>query len=118
MLALWTWKLVEPRPLPESIDDLFSGYGMLKFVAAKTLHAMAYAFLTVLAGFALRPRRPLLAFALALLMLHAVLTEVIQTMVPNRSGKASDVLIDWFGITLGLLTARSKWRLLWGKSLQ
>lgn len=118
MLALWTWKLVEPRPLPESIDDLFTGLGLWRLVAAKTLHAMAYAFLTVLAGFWLPKRRPALLFALSLLMLHAVATEIIQTMVPNRTGRAADVLIDWSGITLGMIIARSKWRLIRGKSLQ
>jgi VanZ family protein len=32
-----------------------------------------------------------------------VATEVIQTFVPNRTGKVTDVLIDWAGITLGAL---------------
>jgi hypothetical protein len=118
MLALWTWKLVEPKPLPESIDDLFSGLALLRLIASKTLHALSYAFLTVLAGYWLPKRRPILTFALSLLMLHAVATEIIQTMVPNRSGRATDVLIDWMGISLGLAIARTKWRLLWGKSLQ
>lgn len=118
LLALWTWKLVQPNPLPETIDDLFSGLALLKLIAAKTLHATAYGFLTILAGYWLPHRRPVLIFALSLLMLHAVATEIIQTMVPNRSGRAADVLIDWSGISLGLVVARPKWRLLWRKSLQ
>ena len=40
------------------------------------------------------------------LLLHGVGTEIGQTYVPNRTGKVTDVLIDWAGITAGLLALR------------
>ncbi len=104
-LALWTWKLLEPNPVPERVADEIPTD--LKFILAKALHASAYAFLTVLAGF-LPVRRPFFWAVIAVLALHAVGTEIGQTYVPNRHGSVRDVLIDWAGIAVGLLVLR--WR--------
>jgi VanZ family protein len=92
------------------MEEWFDGWNAIKLVAAKTLHASVYATLTVLAGLWLPTRRPVLTFALSLLMFHGVLTEVLQTMIPNRSGRVWDVLIDWSGICVGLFAGRSRWR--------
>src|SRR4051794_16806626 len=46
-LGLWTWKLLEPNPVPEAISEKLKGDA--RFVAAKSLHAGGYAFLTLLA---------------------------------------------------------------------
>jgi VanZ family protein len=95
-LALWTWKLLEPQPVPEELRKGLAGYD---FVAAKMLHACGYAFLTILAATLPVGRR----FLVGVLLLHGVGTEIGQTFVPNRTGRVFDVVIDWCGIALGLL---------------
>ncbi len=109
-LGLWTWKLLEPYPVPEALEREISTDW--KFALAKSLHASAYAFLTVLAAF-LPLRRPYFWLVVAVLALHGVGTEIGQTYVPNRHGCVRDVLIDWFGVGMGLLFllgCRSGWR--------
>src|SRR5262249_39086994 len=103
-LSLWTWKLLEPHPVPEELRESLAKAG-LSFAAAKTLHASGYAFLTILAvTLPVQPiwRRLLVAF----LLLHGVGTEIGQTFVPNRTGRVLDVAIDWFGIAMGLGAVR------------
>ena len=114
-LGLWTWKLLEPYPVPESIRNEISDD--VKFWLGKSLHAGAYAFLTVLAAFLpdglgrhgpqAGPRRPFgrssFWAVVAGLAVHGVGTEIGQLFVPNRTGSVRDVLIDWSGIGLGLL---------------
>jgi VanZ family protein len=104
LLGLWTWKLLEPYPVPE---DLRKGLADLEldFLAAKALHAGGYAFLTVLAmtmPVARRWRWGLVGF----LVLHGVGTEIGQTFVENRTGTVRDAIIDWCGIALGLAVSR------------
>ena len=100
-LGLWTWKLLEPLPVPESLTE---GWSLdLKFVASKALHVSGYGFLTLLAAW-LPVRRPYFWAAVGVLALHGCLTEYLQeAMAIGRTGKVSDVFIDWFGIALGLL---------------
>jgi VanZ family protein len=104
LLALWTWKLVSPNPAPEVVRAKLAELD-LAFAVAKALHLSGYAFLAVLAGTLPVPRH-WRAFLVGLLVLHGAATEVAQTFVPNRTGKASDVLIDWIGVALGALGAR------------
>ena len=100
-LPLWTWKLLEPQPVPEVI---LGGIGVdWRFLLAKTLHGGAYAFLMVLGVLAF-PRHKW--WVVALLALHGVGGEIGQTYVPNRHGCVRDVLIDWAGIAGGLVTLR------------
>jgi VanZ family protein len=95
-LALWTWKLLEPQPVPESLrGELGVDWA---FFLAKTLHGGAYAFLMVLGAFAF-PRHQWWVFGF--LLLHGVGSEIGQTFVPNRHGCVRDVLIDWAGIAGG-----------------
>ena len=42
----------------------------------------------------------------ALLLAHAVGTEIIQTFVPNRDGRVRDVVIDWTGVIVGVTVMR------------
>ncbi len=100
VFGLWTWKLLEPTPIPESLGGRLGDW---KFYAAKLLHAGAYAFLTVLATTLPLPRYWRWYFV-GLLALHGIATEIGQTFVPNRTGSVRDVVIDWVGIGLGLLT--------------
>jgi VanZ family protein len=99
-LSLWTWKLLEPHPVPEDLQDELNRAG-LSFVAAKSLHAAGYAFLTILAATLPAPQR-WRYFLVGMLVLHGVATEIGQTFVPNRTGRVYDVLIDWVGITAGV----------------
>jgi hypothetical protein len=99
-LSLWTWKLLEPYPVPEEIRQGLAGAELL-LIAAKSLHALGYAFLTILAATLPVPRH-WRCFFVGLLVLHGVATEIGQTFVPNRTGRVYDVLIDWCGIALGL----------------
>jgi VanZ family protein len=98
--GLWTWKLLEPYPVPERIEHQIPLD--MKFWFAKTLHASAYAFLTILAAF-LPVRRPYFWAVVTVLLLHGVGTEIAQTYIPSRNGCVRDVVIDWFGIGMGLL---------------
>ena len=103
-LGLWTWKLLEPNPVPEVVSARLTGDW--RFLAAKSLHAGAYAFLAVL-GVSLRVPGYWRWFFVGLLALHGVATEIGQTFVPGRSGRVWDVVIDWGGVALGVLV----WRL-------
>jgi VanZ family protein len=103
-LALWTWKLLEPNPVPETVNEEIPND--LKFYVAKALHAGAYAFLTVLAGY-LPVQRSFFWCVIGVLALHAIGTEIGQTYVPNRHGSVRDVLVDWTGIAMGLVALRS-----------
>jgi VanZ family protein len=102
VLALWTWKLLEPIPVPARITHELSD--VARFLLAKGLHLSAYAVLTVWAI-----RLPLSAygrcFLVGLLALHGVATEIGQTFVPGRTGSAVDILIDWLGIGLGVVVS-------------
>jgi VanZ family protein len=98
-LGLWTWKLLEPYPVPEALASHIPI--SLEFAFAKSLHAGAYAFLTVLAAF-LPVRRPYFWAVVIIVALHGVGTEIGQTYVPSRHGCVRDVIIDWIGVALGL----------------
>jgi len=100
-LVLWTWKLLEPHPVPEEISEGLAKAG-LSYIAAKTLHAAGYAFLAILAVTLPAPRR-WRGFLVGLLVWHGIATEIGQTFIPNRTGRVRDVFIDWLGIGLGLL---------------
>lgn len=110
-LVVWTWKLVEPNPVPEAVGDWLDA--PMKFLIAKGAHFSGYAFLAFALGLWVPPRRAPLMLAFTLMLFHGVATEVIQTVVPNRSGRAVDVMIDWAGITTGMLVGWRFWRTLW-----
>jgi hypothetical protein len=101
-LALWTWKLVEPNPLPTAWEQSLSADW--RFWLAKLAHAGVYAALTVLGRY--RRSRRTRWLIVGLLLLHAVGTEIVQTFVPNRHGTLRDVLIDWLGIAAGVTFER------------
>jgi hypothetical protein len=104
-LAVWTWKLLEPNPVPERIHGLLSLSDWLPFLLAKSLHLGGYAFLAALLWAAVP--RPWRWAAVVFLLLHGVGTEVGQCYVPNRAGTVRDVVIDWCGIAVGVLAARA-----------
>jgi VanZ family protein len=103
-LGLWTWKLLDPDPVPDDLKpQLVDEVG---FIVAKSLHVCAYAFLAFLIVTLPVARRWRWLFV-GLIALHGIATEIGQTFVPGRSGQVSDVLIDWVGITLGVLVWRA-----------
>lgn len=102
--ALWTWKLLEPKPIPDPIYEFLSLYDWLPFLLAKCLHLSGYAFLTALLWVAV-PRRWRWA-AVVVMLLHGVGTEIGQTYVPNRVGNVRDVVIDWCGVAAGMAIGR------------
>jgi hypothetical protein len=105
-LVVWTWKLLEPNPVPEPVLQFLSFWDFLPYLAAKTLHASGYALLTALAWIA-APDRRWRWTAVAFLLLHGAGSELLQYLMPfNRTGRVTDVLIDWFGIAAGLLAIR------------
>lgn len=105
-LAVWTWKLLEPNPVPEPVLNFLSVWDFLPYLAAKTLHAGGYAFLTVLA-WVIAPTAWWRWVAMGFLLLHGAGSELLQHVLPfNRTGKVTDVLIDCFGIAVGVLVAR------------
>jgi VanZ family protein len=104
-LAVWTWKLLEPNPVPEPVLKILSVWDFLPYLAAKTLHAGGYAVLTVLAWVAAPSRWRWIA--VGFLLLHGAGSELLQHLLPfNRTGKLTDVLIDWAGIAVGVLAVR------------
>ncbi|VTU00848.1 : VanZ [Gemmataceae bacterium] len=103
-LGLWTWKLLEPSPVPEAVGEVIPTD--LKFIASKCAHLGGYTFLTILAAWLPLRRRGFWG-VVALLALHGVLSEVLQHALGwGRTGKWTDVLIDWAGIALGVLVLR------------
>jgi hypothetical protein len=101
LLAVWTWKLVEPNPFPETGAAL----GPWAYLAAKALHGSAYAFLAAVGVLWPAGPRGRLAVAVGLLS-HGAGSEIAQTFVPGRSGRALDVAIDWAGVLVGLAVVR------------
>ena len=109
-LAIWTWKLLEPNPVPESfVGELRSFSDALPFMAAKCLHMSGYAFLAVLSGLLFEGRRWKLT-AFFVLFLHGIGTEIGQTFIPNRNGCVRDVIIDTCGVLSGAFLTRRYWR--------
>ncbi|OWK35989.1 VanZ family protein [Fimbriiglobus ruber] len=111
LLALWTWKLLEPNPVPEPVlGELRSVYDSLPFLLAKTLHMTGYAVLAALCVVWV-PTRAGKWWAMGLLVAHGATTEFLQYYLDwGRTGRVTDVLIDTTGITIGALAAWRFWR--------
>ena len=110
LVGLWTYLLVMPDPIPAVKNEVPLDW---RFLAAKCLHASAYAglavlmmFLPVPANFAHVIRPALIGF----LLLHGVGTEVAQTYVPGREGCIRDALIDWGGVAAGIALTWPLWK--------
>jgi hypothetical protein len=103
-LALWTWKLLAPNPVPEQVLDLIGFWNWLPFILAKCLHAGGYAFLTLTGGIA--AGRRFWPGLVVFMFLHGIGTEIGQTYVPNRHGCVRDVLIDTGGVLASALILR------------
>lgn len=102
-LSLWTWKLLEPVPVPSQVTGGLSTE--VKFALAKILHVGGYAFLAILAATLPAPRH-WRTFLVILLLIHGAATEIGQSFIPNRTGKLADVALDWIGVGLAVLLVR------------
>jgi VanZ family protein len=102
LLLVWTWKLLEPNPVPVALEQELPADW--RYWISKALHFGIYLLLCLLGlwGLGQRWRWAVPAF----LVLHAGLTELAQTWVPNRHGSLRDVLIDSGGIAVGVLVSR------------
>ena len=101
LLGAWTWKLLEPKPVPDDVVGLLSSwFRFLPYFLAKFLHAGGYAALAFLALVA-APSGRWRAWLVTLLVLHAPASEIGQTFVPNRTGKMIDACLDWTGLAAG-----------------
>ncbi len=105
-LGVWTWKLLEPNPVPVTVQDNIPTD--LKYIVSKMVHVGSYAFLTILAAMLPLPRVYFRGLIVGL-AIHGIATEIGQRFVPNRNGSVWDVLFDWTGIGIGLLVIRL-WR--------
>lgn len=104
LLSLWTWKLLEPSPFPESVQDVLESLSVfVRFLMAKCLHAGGYATLAFLGcvwGRTSTARWCVLGF----LLLHGIGSELAQHLLEwGRSGKVVDVAIDWVGTAAGIV---------------
>lgn len=79
--------------------------GNLQLFVRKTAHFTAYALLGFLASMDFRRKKFLkrLGFSTAFVCLYAISDEIHQLFVPDRSGRALDVLIDTTGGVCGIL---------------
>lgn len=85
--------------------------GWLDTLLKKSAHMAEYAILAILWQRALGMERKWgWGLALALTLLYAASDEYHQTFVPNRTGRALDVLIDGLGATVGLFLYRLRCR--------
>jgi len=98
-MALIFWFSSRPD-LPHAPDEL------VDLLLKKSLHALEYAVLAILAWRALRhqgwPEHAGLA-AWLLSALYAVSDELHQAFVPGRTSRPFDVGLDWLGAALALL---------------
>lgn len=106
-LAVWTWKLLEPYPVPEGVKEYL---GLWQFFAAKTMHFVGYAGLAGLAWLqTTTPRGRLLT--VGGMIAHGGLSELLQYLLPfNRYGCWRDVGLDSAGVLTGLLVTVLVWR--------
>jgi len=105
VLAGWTWKLLEPNPLPPVVKELVSWSDWFAFALAKCLHAGVYAILAILGRGAVSTPAARVG-VVWFLLLHGGLTELGQTFVPNRHGTWKDVGLDAVGTLLGAWFSR------------
>lgn len=101
LLLVWTWALLSPNPVPESLRKELSLDW--EFVVSKALHAGMYTFLTVLGGTLARSWQGRMAVILFLVG-HGVGTEIGQAVMGlGRHGCVRDGLIDIAGVAFGTI---------------
>ena len=105
--GVWTTFLLLPAHAIEGLPGHEIIHGR-KYLVAKSLHVIGYVVLTVLSGWLLVPARFrwLLVF---FVMAHATGTELLQQVVPGRTGDLRDVGFNQLGVLLGLVITWKWW---------
>lgn len=86
----------------------------LDFIWKKSVHVASYAVLAILMRRGLGPTPHATLWALALTLLYAISDEYHQSFVPGRTARATDVLIDMLGATIGLAAMQLRHRVTGG----
>jgi VanZ family protein len=97
-ISVLTWKLLDPNPIPKGMEPPID----LAYLLAKSFHVCCYSFVTAL-GLWLSPSPKWRIGYVALMVWHAIGTEIAQSYIPTRSGSVKDVAFDYLGITIGCL---------------
>lgn len=97
-LVVWTYLLCVPTDWLPRWFRFTGGTGEVVISWGKVGHFCAYALLAAWVWLLGEKRWPLWLALFA----HAVGTEIVQSFVPTRTGKVTDVLLDWVGLTIGL----------------
>lgn len=113
LLAVWTWLLLKPQPVPESLIGGVALFDpeMLFFLLAKATHFSVYAGFAFLGGWLVPSQRGRLWLAV-ILILHGIASEIGQMVGAahfdsKRHGCIRDMLIDAAGVAVGMwLTQR------------
>jgi VanZ family protein len=104
-VVVWTALLVVPDPTPAGFEELPVD---LRFLFAKSAHCFGYAAFAALTGWLRTPPRFRLALVI-LLMAHGPATELIQSHLSSRTGRLEDVVLDHFGVGLGIALSWKWW---------
>ena len=86
--------------LPEPFESVSTGWD-------KSNHLLAFAALALSGRRAFAASRAAGAFVPGALLAYGALIELLQTLVPNRSGEWGDFAADVVGVALGLLLAQA-----------
>lgn len=112
VLMIWTWLLVKPQPVPESVVGGVSWFDpeLLFFLLAKTTHFSVYAGLAMIGGWLVRDQRNQFVLWVALIV-HGIGSEIGQMIGATyfdtkRHGCIRDMIIDAVGVALGALAIR------------
>lgn len=97
-LVLWTAALLDPNPVPPRLQP----EEWLKYFLAKTLHVCGYGCCTLLGLILFKSLTHRIVFA-GFMVWHAIVTEIIQSYIPTRTGMPHDVGFNSLGITLACL---------------
>ena len=73
----------------------------------KVRHLLAFSTLALVASLGWTPGRRTTLYVACGLMAYGLLIELVQTLLPTRSGSAADWLADGVGIAIGLLMFRA-----------
>lgn len=103
----WTVALLVRNPL-KNVPDPQLAYGV--FLFSKAVHVSAYAVWASLTGW-LRARPVARVVLLLVMLVHAVVTEILQHLLPTgRTGSPGDVALDYAGIVIGIGLTWRWWR--------
>ncbi|MCP4170604.1 MAG: hypothetical protein GY758_07525 [Fuerstiella sp.] len=102
LLAIVSWALLSPMPFATLRHTPLS---VLRTVSDVLLHCGAYGLLSFVCGLAVTDKRNAGAsrILLALLIAHGLFSELLQTIVPNRSGDVLDGIANMIGIAIGAI---------------